>query len=334
MAAARDPVRLEVFQHLFASIAEEMGVALMRSAFSPNIKERRDFSCAVFNAQGEMVAQAAHLPVHLGSAPLSLKAAMEAIDFEPGDAVLLNDPYQGGTHLPDLTLVSPVFCGGAKPAFYCLNRAHHADVGGAFPGSMAPVGDVHGEGLRIPPIRWVRAGEVDSDVARLVLANMRVPREREGDLYAQLAANRIGSERIEHLVQEHGLKEVQARARDLLDWTEQLTRVLIAELPQRKVRFEDQLEPLAAGLAGTRIRLNLQAGKAGLTFDFTESDRQAVFNSVNIGETVEGRLRQLSPERRPELLAELEAAAAADGEIGRTEQEILDEVRNVLAREL
>jgi len=282
MKAGRDPVRLEVFQHLFAALAEEMGVSLMRSAFSPNIKERRDFSCALFDRQGRTIAQAAHLPVHLGSAPLSLAAAREAIDMQPGDAVLLNDPYQGGSHLPDLTLVSPVFLGkGSKPDFYCLNRAHHADVGGAFPGSMAPAADVHGEGLRIPPVRWIRAGRPDESLARLVLANMRVPAERQGDLLAQWAANQVGERRLKAMATEHGIPELRARAEQLMDWTMNLMQTALEELPSGSWTFEDKVGggPGEAGGALTiRLRLTARAGR--LVFDFRESDPQGS-GSVN-----------------------------------------------------
>ena len=152
-----DPIRLGIYRNLFAGIAEEMGIALVRSSFSTNIKERRDLSCAIFDAAGEMVAHAAHIPVHLGSTPLAVRAAIDATDLRPGDMAILNDPYAGGTHLPDLTLVAPVFLDGER-VFYVANRAHHADVGGAAPGSMAPTVDVHGEGLRIPPVLLWRRG--------------------------------------------------------------------------------------------------------------------------------------------------------------------------------
>ena len=238
-----DPVRLEVFHHLYASLAEEMGVSLMRSAFSANIKERRDFSCALFDGEGRMIAQAAHLPIHLGSAPLSLAAAREAVTMGPGDVVVLNDPFQGGTHLPDITFVTPIFLAGRKrPDFYCLNRAHHADVGGASPGSMAPAYDVHGEGLRIPPIALVRGGELDRDVLRLLLANMRVPVEREGDLLAQWAAGRVGERRMHELEAEHGRAELMRRAQQLSDWTDDLMRSALREVPPGTYTFEDELE--------------------------------------------------------------------------------------------
>jgi N-methylhydantoinase B len=280
-AVVRDPLRLEVFQHLFAAAAEEMGVALMRSAFSPNIKERRDFSCALFDGQGRMVAQAAHLPVHLGAAPLSLAAAREQVPMGPGDVVVVNDPYAGGSHLPDITLVSPVFLGkGEEPDFYCLNRAHHADVGGAYPGSMAPVADIHAEGLRIPPTLLVQGGELRRDVLGLLLANMRVPAEREGDLLAQWAANRVGSQRLQAMAAEHGPREVRSQAASLRDWTDALVGELISGLPRGSWRAEDVLEWPDAQGESVRLRLTLKITARGMHFDFTASD-DAVIGPVN-----------------------------------------------------
>lgn len=265
----RDPVRLEVFHHLFASTAEEMGVTLQRSSFSPNIKERRDFSCALFDARARMIGQAAHLPVHLGSAPMSVEAACRTVEMGPGDAVVLNDPYLGGTHLPDVTLVSPVFLGGgSRPAFYCANRAHHADVGGGSPGSMAPAFDVHGEGLRIPPVHLVRGGELVEETLRLLLANMRVPSEREGDLLAQWSANRIGERRVQQMAAEYGRPELEARAASLMDWTEALMRAALTRLPSRSARFRDELE-LAGGI---EVELALEGDR--LVCDFTRTDDQ------------------------------------------------------------
>jgi N-methylhydantoinase B len=157
-----DPTTLEIYRALFTSVAEEMGVALRRTAFSPNIKERRDYSCAVFDAQGRVIAQGDHMPVHLGSMPMAVAAALEQIELAPGDVVALNDPFAGGTHLPDVTLVMPVVSKQRK-LFYVANRAHHADIGGATPGSMGLATDIYGEGLRIPPIRLVRNGTLDAD---------------------------------------------------------------------------------------------------------------------------------------------------------------------------
>ncbi len=266
-----DPLRLDVFQHLFAATAEEMGAALLRSSFSTNIRERRDFSCALFDGQGRMIGQAAHLPIHLGSTPLSVAAAIERVPMGPGDAVLLNDPYAGGTHLPDLTLVSPVFLPRSRrPDFFCANRAHHADVGGAEPGSMAPARDVHGEGLRIPPVHLVRNGRVEREVLALVLANMRCPAEREGDLLAQWATNRIGERRLHELAAEHGARELTARGNELMDWTERLARECLAALPDGRASFEDVLEDHSG--ARPVIRLTLVKRGARLLCDLTATD--------------------------------------------------------------
>ena len=174
------------------SIAEEMGVTLCRTGFSPNIKERLDYSCAIYDARGETIAQGDHMPVHLGAMPLSVRAAIEHAPMAPGDMVVLNDPFRGGTHLPDITLVAPVFLGrAARPAFYVANRAHHSDVGGMSPGSMPLAREIYQEGLIIPPIHLVRGEAIAGDVLALILANVRTPDEREGDLTAQIASNRV-----------------------------------------------------------------------------------------------------------------------------------------------
>jgi len=253
-----------------------MGVTLMRSAFSPNIKERRDFSCALFDAEGRMIAQAAHLPVHLGAAPMSVAAARARVDMRPGDGVLLNDPYEGGTHLPDLTLISPIFLTGSeRPDFYVANRAHHADVGGFQPGSMAPAPDVHGEGLRMPPTRLIKEGVVDDEILRLLLANMRVRHEREGDLLAQWAANRVGVRRLEEMATEYGPAELAKRAEQLMNWTEDLTRALIRSVPKGEWRFEDELETAPRkGEGNALIRLCLTKKRGRLVFDLRETDDQ------------------------------------------------------------
>src|SRR6202030_1989221 len=183
----RDPVELEIFKNLYHSIAEEMGAALRRTAFSPNIKERRDYSCAVFDGMGEVIAMGDHMPVHLGSMPMSVRAAIDACGMEPGDVVMLNDPFRGGTHLPDITLVAPV---------YVASRAHHADVGGTYPGSMGLCREIYQEGVRIPPVKLMRRGAMDADVLAMLLNNVRTPEEREGDLGAQVAACHTGAERL------------------------------------------------------------------------------------------------------------------------------------------
>ncbi len=311
-----DPLKVEVFHHLFAAAAEEMGVSLQRSAFSVNIKERLDFSCAIFTSDGVMAAQAAHLPVHLGATPLSVKAALERYSLGPGDVVFLNDPFEGGTHLPDITSVEAVFDptlpgadpegGPGEPLFYCVSRAHHADVGGAFPGSMAPARDIHGEGLRLPPIRLVRGGELDEDLLSVFLANVRVPEERRADLFAQLAASRAGVRRLEAMVAEHGADELRDRANDLVAWTASLVRDRVSGLKPGTWRFEDVLEGGADGRGDLLpIRVAIEAEGERIRFDFTESAPQALDGSpVNTTRAVTVSavfyaLRLLLPEGTP-----------------------------------
>ena len=188
-----DAASLSIFRHLFTSVAEEMGVTLGRAAYSPNIKERLDFSCALFLGDGRLLAQAAHIPVHLGAMPASVRAAINrCAPFHPGDVVILNDPYQGGNHLPDITLVSPVFVQSPiatlqSPDFFVASRAHHADVGGMSPGSMPLSNELFQEGIIIPPIKLVDRGQRNEAVWQLILRNVRTPDERNGDLAAQTA---------------------------------------------------------------------------------------------------------------------------------------------------
>jgi N-methylhydantoinase B len=227
-----DPVRLEIFKNLFHATAEEMGAALRRTAFSPNIKERRDYSCAVFDGAGEVVAMGDHMPVHLGSMPMSVQAAIEALDLEDGDIAMLNDPFAGGTHLPDITLVMPVYAArGREPLFYVASRAHHADVGGAQPGSMGLARDIYQEGVRIPPVKIAVRGRMRRDVLGLILANVRTPVEREGDLTAQVAACRLGARRLAELVERYGAAEVRAYMVHLLDYSERMMRATLRRIP-------------------------------------------------------------------------------------------------------
>jgi N-methylhydantoinase B len=240
-----DPIRLEIYKHLFAAIAEEMGTVLRKASYSPNIKERRDFSCAVFDARGRMIAQAAHIPVHLGSMPLSVEAAVQrfADDLHPGDVIVLNDPFRGGTHLPDITMVSPVGAMHASPLRgFVASRAHHADVGGMTPGSMPVAREIYQEGLILPPVKLVHAGQMDDDLFALILANVRTPQERAGDLWAQIAANQRGAERLVDMVSRYGVEEVNEAEEQLLAYTERMTRALIASLPEGSYSFTDFLD--------------------------------------------------------------------------------------------
>jgi N-methylhydantoinase B len=265
-----DPITLEVFNHRFSAIAEEMGVVLRRSAFSPNIKERRDFSCALFDSNGDMVAQAAHIPVHLGSTPLSVRAAIDAIDMRPGDVVMLNDPFAGGTHLPDVTVVAPVFLRGARrPVGYVANRAHHADIGGTTPGSMPLATEVYQEGLRLPPVRVVARGKVVDDVLRLFLANTRVAEERRGDLLAQLAALRVGGLRVRALFDAAGASLVVSTMRALQDYSARLMRAALSRIPQGVYRGEDRMDDDGCGTVDIPLRVCVRIARGHALVDFT-----------------------------------------------------------------
>ncbi|HKF05826.1 MAG TPA: hydantoinase B/oxoprolinase family protein [Candidatus Sulfotelmatobacter sp.] len=300
----RDPIEIEIFKNLYHSIAEEMGAALRRTAFSPNIKERRDYSCAVFNDNGQVIAMGDHMPVHLGSMPMSVQAAIDAGPMEPGDVVMLNDPFRGGTHLPDITLVAPVYIEGhrrrrphqCRPDFYVASRAHHADVGGAYAGSMGLCREIYQEGVRIPPVKLMRRGETDRDVLMMLLNNVRTPEEREGDLGAQIAACHTGAERIREICSRYGLERSKRAAADLLAYSEELMRAFLLTVPAGEYSAEDFLDgdgiherPIKIAVA-VRIHLGGQTkdgpgnrrarSRHMVTVDFIGSDPQ-VDGSVN-----------------------------------------------------
>ncbi len=280
-----DPIRLEVFKHLFSSVAEEMGVVLRRTGYSPNIKERRDFSCALFDAEGRMIAQAAHIPVHLGAMPLSVQACLEALDFTPGDVAILNDPYHGGTHLPDITTVTPIFTengGDQRLIGFAANRAHHSDVGGMSPGSMPLSHEVYQEGIIIPPLKLVRRGQINQGVWDVLLANVRTPEERAGDLRAQMAANQKGVERVHELVSRYGLEEVGSYMGGLLDYAERLTRRLIASLPDGVYRFSDRMDDdgMSPEPAEIAVAITIQGDEVVVDFAGTSPQRRGGINAV------------------------------------------------------
>ena len=290
-----DPIELEIFKNLYHSIAEEMGAALRRTAFSPNIKERRDYSCAVFDGAGEVIAMGDHMPVHLGSMPMSVRAAIAACDMAPGDVVMLNDPFRGGTHLPDITLVAPVYVkprhrlNRASPDFYVASRAHHADVGGAYAGSMGLCREIYQEGFRIPPVRIMRAGVMERDVLALLLNNVRTPEEREGDLGAQIAACHTGTERLREICSRYGIDRAQGAAQELLQYSEELMRSFLLRVPTGTYRAEDFLDN--DGISGQPVKIAVTVKVRGrvpgpaVTVDFTGSDPQ-VEGSVNAVEAI------------------------------------------------
>ncbi len=276
-----NPILLEVFKNRFSSIAEEMGMALMRTAYSPNIKERRDFSCALFDAAGDMVAQAAHIPVHLGSMPLSVKAAIEAVSLEKGDMAILNDPFKGGTHLPDVTLVAPVFASGSRiPDFYVANRAHHADIGGMSPGSMPLSTSIFQEGLIIPPLKIVKNRKIDPELMALILNNVRTPLEREGDFTAQIMANITGVRRTRELLDKYGKDQAKDYAAGLNEYSEAMTRAAIARIPDGEYAFADVLDDDGAGATNIPLRVAVTIAEDQASLDFSGTGTQ-VSGSVN-----------------------------------------------------
>jgi N-methylhydantoinase B len=321
-----DPTTLEIYRALYTSVAEEMGLTLRRTAHSPNIKERRDYSCAVFDSRGRVVAQGDHMPVHLGSMPMAVAAALRQTPLEPGDVVVLNDPFAGGTHLPDVTLVAGVFGeqkaeGGRQkaagvrrrtaikkreaeearptssafrllpsafspsPLFYVANRAHHADIGGATPGSMGLATDVYGEGLRIPPVRLVRGGRVVEDVMRLLMANVRVERERRADFEAQIGSLKTGAGRLLEIVRRAGAAEATEYAGHLIDYSARMMRATVAAIPEGVYEAEDALDSdgVNEGEVLLRVRVEVRGGRARV--DFTGSAPQ-VAGPVNAVEAI------------------------------------------------
>jgi N-methylhydantoinase B len=263
-----------VWQSRFSGICDEIGAALKRAAYSPNVKEREDFSCALFTPAGELVGQAEHIPVHLGSMAASVVAAIGAFsDLHPGDQVVVNDPFHGGTHLNDITFVAPVHDGDGRLLGYVANRAHHADVGGSVPGSLsADAVDSVAEGLALPPVRAVRGGCWEPDIRRILLANTRTPDERAGDLDAQWGANRMGAARIVALVDRHGLDAVTDAMQKVCDHAE---RCMQSELAAAFSGISDPLvaEDFLEAATGDPVRVQVEVRwePRGLVADFRGS---------------------------------------------------------------
>jgi len=292
-----DPTTLEIYRALYTSVAEEMGVALRRTSFSPNIKERRDYSCAVFDSSGRVIAQGDHMPVHLGSMPMAVAAALADTEIGPGDVVVLNDPFAGGTHLPDVTLVSGVFAQKAEgkrqqetnrllPTAHCLffvaNRAHHADIGGATPGSMGLATDVYGEGVRIPPIHLVRAGEICDDVMKLILANVRSSKERQADFEAQIGSLKTGAARLLDIVERRGTREARQYAEQLISYSSRMMRRTIAAIPDGSYRAEDALDDdgISDHEIPIRVRVTIKGDRARVDFTGSASQVAGALNAV------------------------------------------------------
>ena len=372
-----DAAELEIFKNLFHSTAEEMGAALRRSAFSPNIKERRDFSCAVFDGRGRVVAMGDHMPVHLGSMPMSVAAALNALELGPGDIAMLNDPYAGGTHLPDITLVMPVWAqdagpSGARPGgesrsalqtrdvrsrnrpnFYVANRAHHADIGGAQPASMGLSEEIYQEGLRIPPVALARGGKIQRDILAILLANVRTPREREGDLMAQVAACRLGERRLQELLQRYGTTRTGFYLEALQSYSARLMKEALAKIPAGMYSAEDFLDDDGHGSGPVRLRVTIKVRDGRATVDFRGTSPQcagcvnAVFAITNsavfyvfrclLGENVPACAALMDPIEvlAPEgsVVNACPPAAVAAGNV-ETSQRIVDVLLRALAQAL
>src|SRR5215475_11201050 len=348
-----DPVALQIAAHRLAAIAEEMGVVLGRTALSPNVKERRDYSCAVFDARGGLAAQAAHIPVHLGATPLSVRAAIERVPMGPEDVAVVNDPFTGGTHLPDVTVVAPVYeRGGRRPFAYVANRAHHADIGGMSPGSMPLASDVFQEGLRLPPVKLVAHGRLADDVLAIFLANTRVPDERAGDLEAQWAALRVGGERLRALATRRGSVAMLAREMAALQrYSAALMRATLRALPRGTYPAHDVLDDDGFGAEDLRIAVTLRLAGDRATIDFTGTAPQtrgpvnanlAVTRSAVLyvftalaGEAIppnEGLARPLEIVAPEGSLVNASPPAAVAGGNVETSQRIVDVLLRALAR--
>ena len=287
-----DPIRLEVYRSLLMAIAEEMGAALRRSAYSPNIKERRDYSCAICDARANPIALGDHMPVHLGAIPQSVAAAVRSRALREGDVVLLNDPFHGGTHLPDLTAVRGVWVDGADdPLAYVASRAHHADVGGSAPGSMPLSREIFQEGLRIPPILLVRGGVIERDVWRLLLTNVRTPEEREGDLHAQLAALEVGVRRLRELASRRCIDETRAAFNALSSYADRLLRAVIQRVPDGVYGAEEFMDDDGVTDEPVRIVVTITVRGSEMRVDFSGTADQQRGNINAVAAITESAVR-------------------------------------------
>src|SRR3954449_9573157 len=270
-----DPITLEVLRNALESIADEMGAVLERTSFSPNIKERMDASCAIFDAEAQLVAPAEHVPVHLGSMLRAVRATVDAVGaIDEGDVVIVNDPFIGGSHLPDITIVAPVHFEG-RHLGYVATRADHADIGGMEPGSMPGRSrEVYQEGIIIPAVKLYRRGEIQDDVMRLILANVRTPIERRGDLNAQLAALRIGQQRVAELARRNGADFLTAGFAALLDYAERRMRCCLAEFPPGIYYAEDFLDDDGWSDEAVKVALAITVSPEKLVLDHTGSSPQ------------------------------------------------------------
>lgn len=302
-----NPISLEIFRSALTAIAEEMGTVLMQSSYSPNIKERRDFSCALFDARGRLIAQAAHIPVHLGAMPDSVAAALVTFDhFAPGDIIALNDPFLGGSHLPDITLIAPIFVEiDGEPCLvgFAANRAHHADVGGMSPGSMPLATEIYQEGLILPPVKLWEAGRPNRALLALILRNVRTPDERRGDLAAQVAANRTAVRRIQGLVERWGMAQLEEHFEALIAYAQRITQATIEAIPDGRYQFSDELDDDGDSTAPVLISATVVVHGCHVTVDFSGSSPQTRGNINTVASVTRSAtyyvLRCLMPDDAP-----------------------------------
>jgi len=279
MTTKFDPATCEVTKNSLLKIAEEMKIVLAKTAYSPILKVAGDYSCGVFDVAGNMVAQGPDLPIHLGSMPDAVRAVVQVFgdDVAEGDVFIHNDPYFGGSHLPDVNVVSPAFYKGELLG-YCCVRAHWPDVGSATPGSYGAVTEIYGEGLRLPPVRLYREGQIDRNIEAIIMANVRTPEERIGDLRAQVAANRRACQRLGALAEKQGAEGLKAIMAEVMDYSERMMRLMLQKLPDGEAYFEDFcdgdgiLEDGEGDDAVFWIRMKIVKKGETITVDFAGSD--------------------------------------------------------------
>ncbi|MEM2894135.1 MAG: hydantoinase B/oxoprolinase family protein [Candidatus Bathyarchaeia archaeon] len=286
-----DPITVEVIKGALIYAAEEMGIVLRNSSYSPNIKERMDFSCTIFDGKRRLAAQAEHIPVHLGSMQLAVQKGLERFrgNLEDGDMIILNDPYISGTHLPDITLICPIFYKDEIVA-YSANKAHHSDVGGKAPGSMAgDSSEIYQEGVIIPPVKFIKKNVVDEEISSIILSNIRTPEIRIGDLRAQMAANILGKRRVLEIIEKYGVETFREVVEEIMNYSERRMKREIGKMPRGSWEAEDYLENTGVSNDKVKIRVKLTVKKSQLIIDYTGTDKQ-VNGPVNavLGVTLSG----------------------------------------------
>lgn len=267
------PYEIEIFNNILGSIAEEMGTMLIRAAYSPNIKERRDLSCALFEENGEMVSQAAHIPVHLGSMSFAVKSVLSELDLSEGDVLIVNDPYRGGTHLPDITIIAPFFYKN-KIEYFLASRAHHADVGGITPGSMPLSKSIYEEGVIIPPSKLYSRGKINRKLFNNIINSTRDPEERKGDFNAQIGAVNLGLKRLREVVDKYSLSKIRAASDQLLEYSERMMRVVVKDIENGSYEFADYLDGDGFSPKKIKIKVKITIKGSKATVDFSGTDKQ------------------------------------------------------------